>query len=501
MNDENLVAPSLKVDLGFSLVDFKPSLSVEIPLPATRRQRDRFALPFQRWRVKWRAYRDAKKALPNYERNERSATETEIIRLREMRTQRIDRKVRNALLDASEAIDRLTPREFKPTESLISVRNSFFSWLTSYQEFLAQALYVTVRNKATRVSAKERLDTFREEVGGRRLIASSVRPQAQVPFLRRMGLLLFAGIFESVLSVFLFRETSEYGLVGVWWNAATISALNIGHGLLTGYLLMRLLRVERGKVVLPLGITITIINTCLALWANFFVAHYRAGSDFGWSSIFPPDAMSAVLLVIGITVWLFSVYKGWNDLSPDFKDHADLWDEYQGAEKSHEGARTWYLTLISNMRQTALAKLDSIRNLITHFEEEHRERLVAIRTIRRRAEGLFRQAHLERKNITSSCDVLLKEYRETNFVFRKDLRGGQGELEYVPEVENKIEVETQALLDQATEAEELIKSNSKAFSEFRQGFESEVAEELSGRVQAVEEQARESFERQDSHEE
>jgi|GEM_PF-6115014 len=500
MTDDRLVAPSLKVDLGFSLSDLNPSSSIEIPLPTPRRRRDRFALPLQRWRIRWRAYRDAKKHLPDYERNEPSATEAEIVRLREMKTEAVDRTARAAILDASEAIDQLTPTELHSNESLASVGNSFFSWLTSYQELLAQALHVITRNQRECGLAKARLDTFREEVGDHRLIASSVRPQAPEPFSKRMGILLFAGIFESLLAMVLFGETSQYGLVGAWWNAATISALNIGHGLLTGYLLMRLLTVEKGKLVFPLGVALTVVNGSSALWANLFVSHFRSGSELSWSKIFPPDAMSAVLLLIGLTIWLFAAYKGWNDFSPDFKDHADLWAEYQAAERSYEGARAWFLGTIGDMRETTLSKLDSVRSTVTDLRNRHMERLVAIRDLCRRAEASLQHAHLVRKNITATADMLLREYRETNFTCRNDLNGPEIKVEYVPNDRNEMEIEAQPLLDQAQQAEELIKKNLDSFSRFRQGFESRVAEKVSERLKVIETNARKSFEGQDDDE-
>ncbi|WP_421936354.1 hypothetical protein [Phenylobacterium sp.] len=471
-------APSLKIDVGFSLASLEPKISFELPLKFAKKEADGRAVPVSWLRTWWNAWRDARRGLPDYN-GEAGAFEQHVRRAEGLKHEQIEINAQSTLLSAADSVVECRPPGFQAAAAVQAAKNGVFGWLKAYRGVLSLAVDRMRLCHAAYLAEKAKVEGFAKSRG---LVQE--KPRSRISALDRIGILLLASLLEAIVSTILFSEVSEYGYVGGAGYALVVSLANVAAGLAVGFAATYAFNVKKTVPIKAVAVPLMVVLTILVVWMNLLVAHYREKSPFTFGNIFPETAWSGVLLVVGLIVWAYAVYKGWDDFEPDHKGHRDLWHAYEQAKREADGARNHYEALVVAMRANALTELDGIRSQVRAWEADHTARLGFIRSVIRAVEALKRVLPEIKANVAASAKQILSRYRETNFTIRKR-KEPELKLAYPARLPPPPDLDIDSVLEDARTAEKMIEQNQTQFERFKDLFEEEVAKRLEEELDKV----------------
>jgi hypothetical protein len=475
-------APSLKIDVGFNLAELSPSLSFELPLNIFKRPPNPFSASISSLKIWWNGRRDGKRGIPDFEGEDLSATERSILHTHQIRADTLYGNAESLLLNAADAASQYRPPAFVAATAVQMAKSSISGWLTINKGLLASSRRAALQRADELKVAREKLEAFVKKHG-----LSTNRPLSRKPLMDRIGLLATAVVGEALLSMALFSELTDFGLLGGILYAVAVSATNVACGVAVGFLLTYAINIKRDQTFIRVAFVGAGILTLFVLIMNLAVARYRENGRLSWDHMFPETAMSTVLFVLGICIWGLSIYKGWQDFQPDHDGHVDLWRDYHEAVQVEQGARGRLNGIVTTFRASALAEIEAIRVRVGLWEAEHERRLGSIRNVIRAVETLKLRLPEIEKTHRATCDEMLRRYRETNWAVRP--KAERGKVKYLAEVTQDRPLKVEAVLEEGKATEGVIQRNQEHLAKFRELFEAEVGDKLSDEIAKAEAEA------------
>jgi hypothetical protein len=481
--------PSLELDLGYSIIEARPSIKLKISLGAFSRRThsDRFSLSLRKWWVRWQGRADGKAEIMQHQPQISTAFEEEIARERFERINNLSATAELDVAEARKAIEALRPVTFLASDIVHRIQNQALSWLRLFKEHLAQARDNLSRSEAAFKEADQNFDAFVEQ----RKIGARRPPDRQSIWDRVAGLAAMV-IVEALLSLPAVAEHQDGRLVLSFLYPLSVSVGNAMLGVLTGAIALYLAKHSEQAVVRALAIAGCLGSLVIAAWMNLAVARWREGSDptTSLTTLLPETALSMVLLVIGFTVYVFAIYKGLGEFSPGYPGHDEKWDELVNSQAEYEYWRDRYLHLVHEMRRTTQEKLDGVRSQLTDIRNQHEKRkkqathiVIDLQALQRILPGSYRLVN------DSTC-ILLKLYRQAGYLKRRARGDAQCGLVYVETRWPTALPDVAAVKLEADDLSTAIGNNIKELSRFEERFERDIAAEMHRQIEQISSEAR-----------
>lgn len=476
--------PGLELDLGYSILDARPSVKLKLSLGALSRKTDgqRFSVPLRKWWVRIHGRMHGKRGIVSPNPGVKTSFEDEIARERHLKASDITAASETELGEARKAIEEFTPPAFSAASTVERLRNQSLGWLKLFKEALIQARQNFDKFAAEHVAADRALNDFVKE----NAIVAKRPPAGLTPWDRAASLAALV-VVEALISLPPIAERQGGQLILSFLYPVSVSIANAIVGVLVGLIGVYTLRHSRSiamKIAAGTGVAFAFL---LVAWMNLAVARWREGNDtpLSLSSPLPNTALSIVLLVIAFGVFSFAVYKGVRDFSPGFPGHKEKWDEHVAALLQYNAWKDRYLQLVHDMRRTGTQNLDQVRQELASIRQIHESRkIVANQAVidLQTVEKVLPELH---ERINASARVLFKLYRESAF---SAARKGENQAESVKYAEHHWDAPLPDIQQVKRRAEALVSqidSNLNELTVFGDRFEKEVAATLNVQIEAI----------------
>ncbi|MDP3244408.1 MAG: hypothetical protein Q8M83_01975, partial [bacterium] len=268
--------PGLELDLGYSLLDARPSVKLKLSLGALSRKADaeRFAIPLRKWWVKFHGRLHGKRGIVSTNPSVRTSFEDEIARERHLKASDITAASETELGEARKAIEEYTPATFSAASTVERLRNQSLGWLKLFKEALIQARQNFDKFAAEHETADKALNDFVKENG----IVAKRPPARQTPWDRAASLAALV-VIEALISLPPIAERQGGQLILSFLYPVSVSVANAIVGVLVGLIGVYTLRHSKSlamKIIAAIGVAFACL---LVAWMNIAVARWREGND------------------------------------------------------------------------------------------------------------------------------------------------------------------------------------------------------------------------------
>ncbi len=289
--------PGLELDLGFSILDARPSVKLKLSFgPLSRKTTsDHFTIPLRKWWVRMHGSRHAKQGLISSTPDVRTSFEDEILRERHLKASDLTRESERGLGKLRQAIEELSPPgQFVGASTLERLKHQSNSWVKLFKEALIQARQNFDRASAEHRRAEGALDIFVKTNG-----LAAKRPAARRNTWDRIASLAALVLVEGLISLPPVAERQGGQLILSFLIPITVSIANALVGVLVGTLGVYQIRhgeTRAARVTASAGVAFAF---GIIAWMNISVARWREGNDspISFNSFLPASALSIVLLV------------------------------------------------------------------------------------------------------------------------------------------------------------------------------------------------------------
>jgi hypothetical protein len=478
--EDRLKQPEFELNVGYSISEQTASLKLRIPKGFFSEDRGNPFGMVKKWLIRRRATRDARLGMPDLTRTppQPSATEEEILHQAQ---ERFD-EIKTELLKKNEglvtALYGFRPVPFSAETARATVRNTLELSLQRYQEHVQFVRKYLDEARSELDRAQKELKAFADDKG----LSERQQPTFSRPVEENVAVLGILAFMEAMFGMVLFWESQDYGLLGGIVIALAVGVANILLGLLFGVLAVHHILYGK-KWQRNFGFGFAVVNGLTALVMNLVVAHYREGGEVSLDNLMPQSALSVVMLVLGMGVWIFAAIKGHRDFSPGLPGHRELWNEVKKWEHEFETAQIVFRSLPTIMRRDAQEQTNHVRAILNEILARHEARRAIVEAVLNDTERVKSRLEAHQAVARKAADVLIKVYREANYAIQK--KNGDVMLEYpAPELSSPGD-DFQKAEAEARETLGLIKKNVEQIQEFRMVMEREIINLVSNEISKV----------------
>ena len=247
------------------------------------------------------------------------------------------------------------PTEFSTIQTIERLKNQTSAWLKLFKESLIQAKQNCDIASEKNNEAEKALNDFVTE----NMLASKC-PPIRMSIGDRLASLASLVVMEALLSLPPVVERQGGQLLLSFLYPLSVSIANAFIGVLTGLIGFYSIQHAKTNIIRVISIIGVFFSFGIIAWMNLAVARWREGNDtpITFATCLPNTAFSIVLLVIGIGVFTFAIYKGVKHFSIGFPGHDEKWDEHIRALFEYNAWKDRYLSQMHNMRLTSSEQLD-----------------------------------------------------------------------------------------------------------------------------------------------
>lgn len=404
----------LRLDIGYApLEDLSFNLKHNIPIVdfAKKTNFDKFSLPFKPWRVKLKGMRDGKNEYLFHKPLNRTSFEDEIIRERLLKANAFAAQAEISLGESRKQIESAIPALFSAKIALDRLKSQTSSWLKLFKEAIIHTKDSYNKALSEHTKAENSLSEF---INSNSLFTK--KPPANLGFWDRAASLIVMIILECLISMPTIAQHKGGQLILSSLISITVSIANVLIGILTGAVFIYKIKYAKSNKYKALFSFGAIISLLIMIVMNLAVSRYREGYEtFSLAEPFPNTALSIVLFVIGIGVFLFSTLKGAREFSPGFPGHEQKWNEYVSTLNKLNDCKSRYLFLINQMRAMSEGKLENVRTIVQVIRTQTEIRKAGANKIEidiQTSDSILSQNYA---HINSSAHILLKLYRENAY--------------------------------------------------------------------------------------
>lgn len=402
--------PSLELDIGYSILEHKPSIKVKIPQGYFSGGRTALLFPLRAlrvWRIRLRAWCDARKGI-HLGTSKAPALVQEIQHQGQLKFNELSAAIAEKIAsELPRKLRELAPVPFSLEERKQALSSSIQGWLNGYREFLRRLRGDLSRAGREFAAADEALQNFANTANVPK------RPRPRRPGLKSVATLLACMAAESFLGFFLFLDSQQAPLRGAL-VALLISVSNAFLGGLLGAFAAHQLLDGTTRWRRAAGGLFSLAFAAAAVWTNLFVAHQREQTLLDHEHALPQTAFGGVLFVAGLCVWGFAAIKGYRDFSPGSLKHRELWKDWREKRLALRLTKARYRALLLGMQQSAEGIAHQLRGKLEHIVVVHEIRKDQINGLLYDLDCLKAQLDLCRNGILDSVRVLLANYWEAN---------------------------------------------------------------------------------------
>lgn len=267
-----------------------------------------------------------------------------------------------------------------------------------------------------RVEVRTRLRDLRVFVRRHRLGREPQYPQSS-----RLTIALLLGVIllESLLNMAFFGQASEYGMLGGFFIAGSVSAFNVIASFVVGRGVRYLNHIDRWRRVLA-GAGLTAYALLMVVF-NLAVGHYRDMLSASASPLRdslqslahgPLDLSfnSYLLFCVGMLAAILAMWKGYVS--------DDSYPGYGNVHRSHRDAQVEFDAVRERGLRAVLAHVRGIPVACDERVRTAEQMLESLEATRLKAGRLADEYDAERAQLESRCEVLLSQYREENRMIR-----------------------------------------------------------------------------------
>ncbi|MGP4804236.1 hypothetical protein ACSV5G_10740 [Agrobacterium cavarae] len=238
-----------------------------------------------------------------------------------------------------------------------------------------------------------------------------------------LGIIIFMALAESAANAFFFAEASDRGLSGGFFEALTISLLNIAIGFGTGILGFRYIT-HRSNAHKLWAVPAVLMTYLWCIWFNLVVAFYRESltrdpnipleDAVTWdlTELIPPGSFnSLVLFVIGVLVFTIAAYEG-----------SKMFGTYPGYRPKHRAlveAEDRLQNMKDDVRGSMQDALDENSEDIQQIISATQNTKSAILNLKGSVAAVVSRTHTQQTALAEMSSQLIGEYRSENSAIRQ----------------------------------------------------------------------------------
>jgi hypothetical protein len=387
-----------------------------------------------------RGYRDGLNFLPFHEtRNPRSLIESEAATERDIATS--CESVQAAILRYTERLKGICEPILRKIENFPQKVSGKFIAQKLQQEYdlikgqidgpIKRNFEELERSKRELKTEEQNYNAFRKE-----LASIGINRDANlISFQKKLqsAVLLFVVWFvEVIFNGLIFARGVEGGPLEGVLTAAAFSLLNVGGGIMLGYISVR--RALYNNKWQKISLFIVCLSSFLFILLNFLIAHaredlvsvmsgnqeeHRGMSDILWHMLSNPfdfgDASGLALLIVGLAALVYSVYKGYSAFDDTIPHYAEKFEKVSTLRST---IRTYEANIHAH-REGGLYKpladaLLEARSRISNLFDNERKKLDGMRAINAKITADIRTTSQSVNDWVNSCIAAVQAYRAEN---------------------------------------------------------------------------------------
>lgn len=416
--------PKITVDLA-KIFGFSP-LSLEIPLPKlsnpfSNKLVDPLALPFRRWRIRLRAWQDARRGINASSASQLSAYESEILAQQDKKLAELDKSIHEHRLLVKQALKSVEAQSFDAGDAIKALKNRFLDWLSACGDELRVVRDRYAKAKRDADEKERALDEFVAASGLRSRIPHFLKSPIE-----RWADITIAASVDIALSFWFISAKPDVDRIQAIGLSSVACLINIAVGFIIGKYAIHRAKLEASLPGRVIFIAIALLFTTAVLIGNTLFAMWRdQGSAQAASAAVSPLGLSAfsfLLLTLNLAIFTFTVLKTVYEFSPAHPGHEERWRDYKIAEGEATALRALHEQQLQYMRLAGYAAVERVRQDAGGYLQQLKSARAALANYldNLRAHSLYWPQLFE--NVKAFAESLVKMYREQVFasVRRRD---------------------------------------------------------------------------------
>ncbi|OGA80814.1 MAG: hypothetical protein A2711_06505 [Burkholderiales bacterium RIFCSPHIGHO2_01_FULL_63_240] len=408
--------PKLTIDLA-KIFGFTP-LSLEIPLPKlsnpfASKVVDPLALPFKRWRVRLRAWTDARRGLGSASDVQLTGYETEILAHQDRKLLELEKATQEHRLTVRQALKSVEAQSFDAGDAVRALKNRFLDWLAACEDNLRQVRDRHAKAKSEADEKERALDELVNSVGLRSRVPHFLRSPPE-----RWADITIAASVDIALSFWFISVKPEIDRVQAIGLSSVTCLINISVGFIIGKYVLHRAKLEKSVAMKAILIGIAVVFTAAICTGNVLFAFWR---DLGATQATVPSspmglsAFSFLLLTLNLAIYTFMVLKTIYEFNPAHPGHEERWRDFKLAEAEASSLRLLHEQQLQHMRWVGYASVERVRQDAGGYLQHLKTARLAVSTY---LDNLSAHSAYWPKlfdNVQAFAEALIKVYREQLF--------------------------------------------------------------------------------------
>ncbi|CAH0356176.1 hypothetical protein [Aquabacterium sp. CECT 9606] len=412
--------PKLTIDLA-KIFGFAP-ISFEIPLPKIsnpfgNQLVDPLSLPFKKWKIIFKAWRDGRRGLPHPDQPGLTSYEDEILAQCDKKLISVDRAIQEHRLGITQALKAAENHSFDASDSIVALKNRFLDWLSACSDELR-----IIRQKhakaLTDFREKEKaLDALVTEAGLKSRI-----PHFMKPPLERWADIVFAALIDVGLSFWFISAKQDIDRLQAIGFSSVSCFINIAVGFILGkYIIHRAQMASRptpraGFTLLAILFIAAIMmgNVMFAMWRD--QGHQVGLNPLAW---LPLSAFSFFLLTLNLAIFTFTILKTLYEFNPSHPGHEERWRDFKLAEHDVNELRLIHEMQMRQMRRTGYATVEQVRQDAGAFLMHLKNAKAGLASYLANLKAHTQYWPKLMENIAAFAETFIKLYREHCFAAQR----------------------------------------------------------------------------------